>query len=322
MRTTSRSEAENSVFGACINEHGTLLEFFTQFESAIELQRHKQARLDAECESSLPPTKTPLLIEKHATSVYTITMFYDVQTKIFEGCFACKITNKEQTDEKYVYTVKEGHMKIFMVKYVREHMEVKCSCGKFNRVGILCRHAFVVLKDNDAEMIPTKYVLDRWKKNSCIQETSSTGKGGSGRCSREEENSKLASKLCTEFYNYLALSKENTVKMQEMLTFMMENKEKMVTRNAKAQDKSKSSELLETFYGAQTSSIITVKPPQLSKNKGSDKRLKSGREKAVEKKKQDGRKCHYCGQKPARHDSRNCLLNPNSKENLKNKEKA
>lgn len=110
--------------------------------------------------------------------------------------------------------------------------------------------------------------------------------------------------------------------MQEMLTFMMENKEKMVTRNAKAQDKSKNSELLEIFYGAQTSSIITVKPPQLSKNKGSGKRLKSAREKAVEKKKQDGRKCHYCGQKPARHDFRNCLLNPNSKENPKNKEKA
>nr|GMD52519.1 protein FAR1-RELATED SEQUENCE 5-like [Ipomoea batatas] len=82
-------------------------------------------------------------------------MFYDVQTEIFEGCFSCKITNKEQTDEKYVYTVKEGHMKIFKVKYVKERMEVECSCGKFNRVGILCRHAFVVLKDNDAEMIPT-----------------------------------------------------------------------------------------------------------------------------------------------------------------------
>ncbi|XP_031124236.1 uncharacterized protein LOC116026950 [Ipomoea triloba] len=252
MRTTLRSEAENSVFGACINEHGTLLEFFTQFESAIKLQRHKQERLDAECEASLPPTKTPLMIEKQSTSVYTITMFYDVQSEIFEGCFSCKITSKEQTDEKYVYKVKEGHTKIFNVKYVREHMEVECSCGKFNR------------------------------------ETSSTSKGVSARCSTEEENSKLASKLCKEFYNYLALSKENTIEMQEMLTFMLEHKEKMVKSKGKAQDKSKNSALLETFYGAQTSSIITVKPPQMSKNKGSGKRLKSAREKAVEKKNKTG----------------------------------
>ncbi|XP_031131753.1 protein FAR1-RELATED SEQUENCE 5-like [Ipomoea triloba] len=185
MRTTSRSEAENSVFGACINEHGTLLEFFTQFESAIEMQRHKQARLDTECEASLPPTKTPLMIEKHATSVYTITMFYDVQSEIFEGWFSCKITNREQTDEKYVYTIKEEHTKIFNVKYIRERMEVECSCGKFNRVGILCRHAFVVLKDNDEEMIPRKYVLPRWTKNACVQETSTLGKGGSAPCSTE-----------------------------------------------------------------------------------------------------------------------------------------
>nr|GMD80999.1 protein FAR1-RELATED SEQUENCE 5-like [Ipomoea batatas] len=80
----------------------------------------------------------------------------------------------------------------------------------------------------------------------------------------------------------MALSKGNTPELQQMLNFM-----------------------------APTS--ITVKPPQISKNKGSGKRIKSAREKAADKVKKDGRKCATCGQQPARHDSRNCLLNPNRK---------
>ncbi|XP_031127632.1 protein FAR1-RELATED SEQUENCE 5-like [Ipomoea triloba] len=282
MRTTSRSDAENGLFGACINDQGTLLEFFTQFESVIEMHRHNQARLDADCEASLPPTKTPLLIEKHATSIYTITMFYEVQSEIFEGCFTCKITSKDQTEDKYVYTIKEGHTKNFNVKYVRENMEVECSCGKFNRVGILCRHAFVVLKDNDAEMMPPKYILSRWTKNACVHKTSTIGKGQSATCSREGEDSKVTSKLYKKFYNCLALSKGNTTEMQEMLNFMLEHKDKMLKSKGKTEDKSKNSELLETFYSAQTSSTITIKPPQMSKNKGSEKRLKSACEKAVD----------------------------------------
>nr|GMD60583.1 protein FAR1-RELATED SEQUENCE 5-like [Ipomoea batatas] len=227
--------------------------------------------------------------------------------------FIPECCEKEKPIIRQQFASMEEGVAFYKLYAVEAGFDVRCSIVRKNKEGYIeVRHAFVVLNDNDAEMIPTKYVLDRWKKNSCIQETSSTCKGGSGRSSREEENSKLAPKLCKEFYNYLALSKENTVKMQEMMTFMMENKEKMVTRNAKAQDKSKNSELLEIFYGAQTSSIITVKPPQLSKNKGSGKRLKSAREKAIEKKRS----------KTDENAISNCLLNPNSKENPKNKEKA
>nr|GMD96682.1 protein FAR1-RELATED SEQUENCE 5-like [Ipomoea batatas] len=217
---------------------------------------------------------------------------------------------------------REGQTKIFTVKYERANNEVECSCGKFNRVGILCRHAFVVLKDEDAEMIPPKYIVPRWTKNAWAQNTSSTGKDQSATCNKEVDDAKVAAQLWKEFYNCMALSKGDTSEMKEMLNFMLEHKGKLLKSKGKTQDKSNNSQLLETFYGTPASTTITVKPPQISKNKGSGKRLKSAREKAIEKKKTDGRKCHYCDEQPARHDFRNCPLNPNKKKKQNKKVKA
>ncbi|XP_031129407.1 protein FAR-RED IMPAIRED RESPONSE 1-like [Ipomoea triloba] len=302
MRTTSRSEAENGVFGSCINENGTLLEFFTQFDSVIEMQRHRQTQLIAETETSTPRTKTPLLIEKHAASIYTISVFYDVQAEIYEGCFSCKITWREAAEDITVYTIKEGQAKSFQVSYARETGEIQCSCGKFNRVGILCRHVFVVLKDDDAEMIPPKYIVQRWTKKGNAKEIEAH--------TEDKDENKLAGKVWNEFNNYMALSKGNIKDLHEILNFMVYKKGEMMKSKGMIEGKRKNSDLVDTFYGTQTTTTITIKPPPISKNKGSGKRLKSAREKAADMKKNDGRKCNGCVQKPARHDFCNCLMNP------------
>ncbi|XP_031131770.1 protein FAR1-RELATED SEQUENCE 1-like [Ipomoea triloba] len=239
MRTTSRSEAKNRVFGSCINENGTLLEFFTQFDSVIEMQRHKQAQLIVETETSTARTKTPLLIEKHAASIYTIAIFYDV-------------------------------------------------------------HVFVVLKDDDAEMIPPKYIVQRWTKNGNAKETEAH--------TEDNDENKLVGKVWNEFNNCMALSNGNIKDLQEILNFMHKKGEMMKSKGM-IEAKRKSSDLVGTFYGTQTTTTITIKPPPILKNKSSGKRLKSALEKAAEMKKIDGRKCNGCGQNPARHDFRNCHMN-------------
>nr|GMD12673.1 protein FAR1-RELATED SEQUENCE 5-like [Ipomoea batatas] len=96
----------------------------------------------------------------------------------------------------------------------------------------------------------------------------------------------------------------------------------LAQRKGMIEAKRKSSDLVETFYGTQTSTTITIKPPPISKNKGSGKRLKSVREKAAEMKKIDGRKCNGCGKKPARHDFRNCHMNPKNQNKGNENDKA
>uniref|UniRef100_A0A7N1A8X5 Protein FAR1-RELATED SEQUENCE n=1 Tax=Kalanchoe fedtschenkoi TaxID=63787 RepID=A0A7N1A8X5_KALFE len=66
LRTTSRSESENSFFGCFLHPGMNLTEFFLAFESAMESQRQKKDRLDHESQSTYPPLKMSLAIEKHA----------------------------------------------------------------------------------------------------------------------------------------------------------------------------------------------------------------------------------------------------------------
>ena len=41
-----------------------------------------------------------------------------------------------------------------------------CSCGQFNRIGILCGHALKVLDLMNIKSLPTQYVLKRWTREA------------------------------------------------------------------------------------------------------------------------------------------------------------
>ncbi|VFQ93389.1 unnamed protein product [Cuscuta campestris] len=69
-----------------------------KFESAMDSQRHKNADLNADDEACYPEFKTPLDIEHHAASVYTITIFYEVQMEISEACFSCRVLHVDELD--------------------------------------------------------------------------------------------------------------------------------------------------------------------------------------------------------------------------------
>ncbi|GJT65466.1 FAR1-related sequence 5-like protein [Tanacetum coccineum] len=91
MRTTSRSESENSFFKSFTSPGATLVSFMMSYESAMERQRYRQEKLDFNTIDAAPKCITQLDIERHATRVYTRTMFLIVQTEINEGCWNCTI---------------------------------------------------------------------------------------------------------------------------------------------------------------------------------------------------------------------------------------
>jgi hypothetical protein len=43
---------------------------------------------------------------------------------------------------------------------------VTCTCGQFNRVGILCRHALKVLDLMNIKTLPAQYILKRWTREA------------------------------------------------------------------------------------------------------------------------------------------------------------
>ncbi|CAA0833967.1 Protein FAR1-RELATED SEQUENCE 1 [Striga hermonthica] len=63
---------------------------------------------------------------------------------------------------------------------------------------------------------------------------------------------------------------------------------------------------VESFVGMVAPQEVTIHPPTHSKNKGNGKRLKSGKEKAIE---QSQKKCKSCGER-AGHNARTCPKKP------------
>ncbi|GKB53894.1 RNA-directed DNA polymerase, eukaryota, partial [Tanacetum coccineum] len=89
MRTTSRSESENSFFSYFTSSGSTLVKFMLCYESAMERQRYTQEKLDHQSFDSFPALLTPLPIEVHAANVYTRSLF------IHEGCTVCIIDEEK-----------------------------------------------------------------------------------------------------------------------------------------------------------------------------------------------------------------------------------
>ncbi|XP_019157954.1 PREDICTED: protein FAR1-RELATED SEQUENCE 5-like [Ipomoea nil] len=169
VRTTSRSESRNSFFGSFSNGHSSLVEFLVHFDSVISAQRHVQAKLTADSKSCFPVLKTPLALEKHAMDVYTISVFYDVQVEICEGCFSCRVVSLCECDRKVCYGIKDGDNKAWCVEFLLADSTATCSCKMFERMGLVCRHIFFVFKDRGLERIPSMYSVSRWTKGACLK---------------------------------------------------------------------------------------------------------------------------------------------------------
>ncbi|KAL9687419.1 hypothetical protein QQ045_031820 [Rhodiola kirilowii] len=67
LRTTSRSESENSFFGRYIHRSLTLVEFFFGFNSAMDLQRQNRVQIYQESRRFVPTLNSTRKLEKHAS---------------------------------------------------------------------------------------------------------------------------------------------------------------------------------------------------------------------------------------------------------------
>ncbi|VFQ74279.1 unnamed protein product [Cuscuta campestris] len=170
LRTTSRSESENSFFDDFTRKIFSLVELLMQFESAMDSQRHKNADYNADDEACYPEFKTPLDIEKHASSVYKLTIFYDVQAEICAACFSCRVLQVEELDDQHnQYLVKDNRGLTFTVEYSRIQSTATCSCKNYMHIGLLCKHIFLVFKDENIRKIPDLYINPRWCKTKLLK---------------------------------------------------------------------------------------------------------------------------------------------------------
>ncbi|VFQ93829.1 unnamed protein product [Cuscuta campestris] len=308
LRTTSRSESENSFFGEFSNPHFSLVEFSMQFESAMDAQRHRNAKLNADSESCIPVFKTPLPIERHAAAIYTLSVFYDVQKEICAACFSCFSTHVENIDDKLHYMIKDNRGMTFSVMYSADNSYASCSCKHYQRVGLLCRHIFVVLIAMGCPTIPDNYVTKRWCKIDIAKRYLGFVSCGIEGDSNQENTRWKINHLWANIHACVALA-ENDSELLDAFTQVIKTQKQNLERSAYSGDSEpEKNKIFESYYGTPAPSEIRVLPPEKVHNKGSGKRIKSAVEISMEQSKKQKRVCRTC-KEVGYHDSRNCPMN-------------
>ncbi|KAL9689944.1 hypothetical protein QQ045_010336 [Rhodiola kirilowii] len=105
LRTTSCSESENSFFGRYIYVCMTLVEFFTGFNNVMDLQRNIRVQLYIESRSSSPFIQSKHILEKHASEIFTKSVFKKIQLEISSASHICGIQTMTDNEDGKIYTI-------------------------------------------------------------------------------------------------------------------------------------------------------------------------------------------------------------------------
>nr|GMC71785.1 protein FAR1-RELATED SEQUENCE 5-like [Ipomoea batatas] len=128
----------------------------------------------------------------------------------------------------------------------------------------------------------------------------------------DKDAQSLANQLWNEFYNCIGLVNGWQEKMNAMLTTLQQLKKKFQQSNHQTDQSPANESTIESIVGLKTTGEINIKPPKVARNKGRGKRLKSNKEKAIEKSKKKQRACATCGGRG--HNSRTCVENNTDEE--------
>uniref|UniRef100_A0A7N0T5Z4 SWIM-type domain-containing protein n=1 Tax=Kalanchoe fedtschenkoi TaxID=63787 RepID=A0A7N0T5Z4_KALFE len=281
LRTTSRSESENSFFGCFLHPGMNLTEFFLAFESAMESQRQKKDRLDHESQR---------------------IFFFDFQIELYEACVSCHVSSLAEKDEVKFYTIKDKSMthNVFEVVHYTTTDFAECNCKNFQRIGILCRHILLALNAEDVNEIPECFVMRRWSKYAAHKPAALSYNDLAGTDSADTVKAKL-NMLYMQFNLTMKTHGSNIEYISELLNMLQEFNKR---HDAQTTQLSKHA-MFERLIGCSKPSSIEVQTPKQSRNKGSGKRMKSTKEKMTEQASKSLRKCNFCKQM-VRHDIRNC----------------
>ncbi|XP_057543256.1 protein FAR1-RELATED SEQUENCE 3-like [Amaranthus tricolor] len=144
-----------------------------RFQSAIDAQSHKLKILESKDKFFTPPLKTPLMLEKHAASIYTLAAFYDFQAEICTACFECGLDKHHVDNGKDYSVIYLGNKRIFNVVLDPKPLEVDCSWDVWNEVYRCAGLAESSIDDLQDLLEKLKFYSSELleKKNNLVEQT-------------------------------------------------------------------------------------------------------------------------------------------------------
>ncbi|XP_021729163.1 protein FAR-RED ELONGATED HYPOCOTYL 3-like [Chenopodium quinoa] len=173
MRSTQLSESFNKDLKDYLKCNMDIIRFFKQFERVLGLKCQNELNNEFDSREKLPRIKmkrTPLL--RQVSQIYTPNIFEAFQDE-YEWSTAAYIkpcVEGQLTNEYRVVISDPENDNCFGKEYQLlddpSTKTVSCSCKMFERLGLLCSHALKVLDTMNIKLVPEKYILKRWTKES------------------------------------------------------------------------------------------------------------------------------------------------------------
>ncbi|XP_028116020.1 protein FAR1-RELATED SEQUENCE 7-like [Camellia sinensis] len=144
-----------------------LYEFVRHYDRALAWIRYNEAGDDAETNNTLPVLITPLRdVERHGAELFTRNIF---------RMFRHEILEEGKLNVKDVFNLSDGQKCYYIHNYkvkdrswIVTHNPVdaamRCSCTKFESLGLPCCHMICVMKAENLTQIPPTCVLHRWTR--------------------------------------------------------------------------------------------------------------------------------------------------------------
>ncbi|XP_042051248.1 protein FAR1-RELATED SEQUENCE 5-like [Salvia splendens] len=306
IKTTSLSESQNNFFKRYSKSLANLMQFYMNYNHALETQRSNSAKLEYYDSTKVPILRRELEIEKHASTIYSGSGYTAIQEEIVYACFflSCATLGVSTNREIEVYNVKDKDSNSWTVTYSIGDDTYFCGCKKFERLDLLCSHIFCVLKYKFVKLIPEKLRGGRWLKSQFVKPIHG------GFCDDQEihltvDKKKIAFKNLYALFIETTQSIEGNIDQINAFAAIIEECKKQLLGEGVDLSSTEKKALIENFYGSQVPNFIEVHPPDVVSTKGSGSRKKSNKESAMKLAMKPCRKwgnCHEIGH----HDSRNC----------------
>ncbi|OEL14018.1 hypothetical protein BAE44_0024956 [Dichanthelium oligosanthes] len=152
----------------------TLPVFLEQYEATLKGKLEREAYDDLRSYYSRLTLLSGLPFEEQLVEIYTVTMFQAFQDEIKQLMHViCKEVDRSGSSITYMVSeLIQGKKVDYTVVYNNSDKDVWCICRSFPSRGILCSHALAVLKQENVLMLPSKYILSRWRKDFRIHTSS------------------------------------------------------------------------------------------------------------------------------------------------------
>ncbi|CAL4994763.1 unnamed protein product [Urochloa decumbens] len=165
MTSTQRSESANHMVKALIQKAASMHLFVSKFRELQADRKYEEGKAAFVTKQKNRKLRTNEPLEEHANAVYTRGMYERFNYHMHQSG-KYKIKEKiSQTEFIVIYNKMKNEEEAFKFHVTLHESEyIHCSCGMFEHMGLICRHAIKVLLHLDKAEIPRRNILGRWTK--------------------------------------------------------------------------------------------------------------------------------------------------------------